>query len=398
MSRQAEVYQWMMTVREHLPQLSKAQARVLALWSFGVVVVGACGSTSVAGFLAQVLQQKENTVRQRLREWYWEASAKQGDQRQSVAVAPCFGALLRWVLAWWTPEEQRLALALDATTLAQRFTVLAVSVVYRGCAIPVAWVVVRAAEAGAWQPHWRNVLRELAASVPPSWTVIVLADRGLYAPWLFEQIVQLTWHPFLRINQGGLFRIEQQPYRPLTSLLTESMRVWSGQVTCFKTRPLACTLVAGWDTHHQEPWLILTDLAPDAAQVCWYGLRTWIEGGFKDLKRGGWQWQQTRITDPNRAERFWLILAVATLWMVSVGGEAEMNLPASNLDELPSTHVARQRPHRRSRPRWLSCFRRGRLTILAALITGVALPRGRFQPEPWPDHFDRQTGDEKTYP
>lgn len=398
MSRQAEVYQWMTTVRQHLPQLSKAQATVLALWSFGVVVVGACGSTSVAGFLAQVLQQKENTVRQRLREWYWEAAAKQGDQRQSVAVAPCFGALLRWVLAWWSPDEQRLALALDATTLAQRFTVLAVSVVYRGCAIPVAWVMVRATEAGAWQPHWRKVLTELAASVPTSWTVIVLADRGLYAPWLFDQIVQLKWHRFLRINQGGLFRVAQQPYRPLTCLLTESTRVWSGQVTCFKTRPLTCTLVTGWDTRHQEPWLILTDLAPDAAQVCWYGLRAWIEGGFKDLKRGGWQWQQTRITDPGRAERFWLILAVATLWMVSVGGEAEMNLPASNLDELPVTHVARHRPRRCSRPRWLSCFRRGRLTILAALITGAALPQGHFQPEPWPEHFDHHAADQKTYP
>jgi hypothetical protein len=46
-------------------------------------------------------------------------------------------------------------------------------------------------------------------------------------------------------------------------------------------------------------------LAPEQADVCWYGLRAWIECGFKDAKRGGWQWQQTHITDPARTTRFW---------------------------------------------------------------------------------------------
>ena len=178
MSRQTEVYQWTTTVRQQLPQLSKAQATVLALWSFGVVVVGGAGSTSVASFVAQVFQQKENTVRQRLRGWYVEATAKRGQQRQSVEVAACFGALVRWVLAWWAPDELRLALALDATTLAQRFTVLTASVVYRGCAIPVAWVVMRANEPAAWRHHWLKLLTVLGGSVPKSWTVIVRADRG----------------------------------------------------------------------------------------------------------------------------------------------------------------------------------------------------------------------------
>jgi len=35
--------------------------------------------------------------------------------------------------------------------------------------------------------------------------VIVLADRSLYAKWLFEAIVELKWHPFLRINTKARF-------------------------------------------------------------------------------------------------------------------------------------------------------------------------------------------------
>jgi hypothetical protein len=114
-------------------------------------------------------------------------------------------------------------------------------------------------------------LTGLTASVPPTWTVLVLADRGLYARWLFEQVVTLGWHPFLRINTGGKFRTAEHDYRPLAAVLSATPSVWSARVTCFKTHPLSCTLLAGRDADHQDAWFILTDLAPDAARVCWYG-------------------------------------------------------------------------------------------------------------------------------
>jgi len=109
-----------------------------------------------------------------------------GHGRREVAVDTCFAPLLSWVLALWPPGDRRLALALDATTLGQRFTVLAISVVYRGCAIPVAWHVVPATAKGRWQPHGERLLRQVGAEVPDDWLVIVLADRGLYARWLFQ--------------------------------------------------------------------------------------------------------------------------------------------------------------------------------------------------------------------
>jgi hypothetical protein len=109
--------------------------------------------------------------------------------------------------------------------------------------------------------------------------------------------------------------------------------------------------------------LVLTDLEPEQATVAWYGMRRWIEAGFKSIKRGGWHWHQTKMVDPDRAERLWLAIAVATLWVVSVGGEADASLPVSSLEALPATHVARRRASGRSRPRMLSCFARGLLSI-----------------------------------
>jgi hypothetical protein len=389
---QEELCEWSEVVSSKLPQLSHTEAAVLALYSFGMVLTQSCGISTIAVFLGYLLNKQANTVRQQLREFNYEAKAKRGKQRRSVAVEQHFGALLSWIVGWWGEGEQRLALAMDATSFKQVFTVLVVSVVYRGCAIPVAWCVLSGNQKGAWQPHWERLLTLLKPSIPDDWLVLVLADRGLYAKWLYQAIVKLNWHPFLRINGQGTFRPEGDPaFRPLGSLVKATTPTWSGNITCFKTlaAQLDCTLLARFDPKYTDPWLILTDLPPHIADIAWYGMRSWIEAGFKDYKRGGWAWHQTKMTDPARAERLWLVLAVATLWVLSVGGYAEADLSPSSLPMLPPYFPYRIRPRTASRPRFVSAFRRGLLIILCALLSGDPLPFGDFVTDFWPSSLSR---------
>lgn len=176
--------QWAGEVSTHLPQLSRCQALVLALYSYGTVVVRCCGLSVLSTFLAELVGQKPNTVRQRLRETLYDAPDKRGDKRCELDVTTCFAPLLQWVLTWWDSADRRLALALDATNQGQRFTVLCLSVVYRGCALPVAWVILPATKPGQWMPHLERLVKYLADVVPDEWQVIVLTDRGLYSKTL----------------------------------------------------------------------------------------------------------------------------------------------------------------------------------------------------------------------
>ena len=94
------------------------------------------------------------------------------------------------VFSLWPAHERQFALAIDASTLTQRFPVFRVSVMYRGCAIPVAWNIVAADQKGVVA----TVLERTAephAGVPMDWTVLVLSDRGLYAQWLYTHSVSL---------------------------------------------------------------------------------------------------------------------------------------------------------------------------------------------------------------
>jgi hypothetical protein len=380
---QAGFDQWLTTIMHHLSPLSKPQATVLAMWSFGMVLTRSCALTAVSSLLATGMQRKEQTVRQQLREWYYDAKRKRGPKRQALRVETCFAPLLGWVVCWW--QGTQLAWAIDATTLGQRFVVLAVSVVYRGCAIPVAWVILPAGAKHAWRREWLRLLRLLRPAIPRGWTVIVLADRGLYAPWLFRRITRLGWHPFLRINTGGSFRPTGTPcWRPLTSFAPRPGTSWRGTGLAFTRNQVACTLLARWEDGDKDPWLILTDLLPEASDAGWYGLRAWIEPGLKITKRAGWQWHRTRMSHPERAARLWLAVAVATLWLLSVGGAADEAIPVSTLLDVTALCPGRPRMRRATRLRLVSVFRQGWVTLLVALLRQDPLPEGRFVPEPWP--------------
>jgi hypothetical protein len=397
MSRLPQLYAWLALLTSAFPDLSTPEVRGLAWFSFGMILAQSCSLSAVATQLADLLGHKYDTVKQRLREWYCEATAKTGTKRRQLDVRTCFDPLLRWVLRDW-PSRQ-VALALDATTLGQRFTTLALSVLYKGCAVPVAWRILPATGKHPWKGEWKALLKDFHRALGPGWTVIVLTDRGLYAKWLFQAIQKQGWHPFMRVNNQGTFRPRyERQRRPLLSFVPQVGTQWQGQGQAFSDAPkrLRCTLLARWDAGYADPWLVLTDLPPASAEVCWYGLRAWIEQGFKRLKSGGWDWHKTHMSDPGRAERLWLVLAVGTWWCLRVGGEAEAELPVETIPALPAPAGAGAAAAAAAAPagpcvpaaaapaRVVSVLVRGRVAIVNTLIREGRLPLGRTLPQPWP--------------
>jgi len=380
------LYVWTKELTKTFPDLSKPQLKGLADWSFGMILARCCSLDRVASYLADWRGQPELSVRSRLREWYLPAEYKSvsgcGDKRIDLPVHTCFAPLLRWVRRGW--PEPRLALALDVSTLADRFVLLAVSVLYRRCAIPIAWKVLPATAKGAWKPHWLELLQTLRGVVPAHWQVVALADRGLWAKWLFQEIQVLGWHPLMRVNAGGSFRPDgARNFVPLKQMVPKVGMDWRGVGTAFSTAGLHLTgtLLGWWGPGYKEPWLILSDLDPQQGDPFWYGMRSWIEQGFKDSKRGGWQWQHTRMEDPQRAGRLWLAIAVATLWLLRVGGKAEVDAAAKQATGNIWQH------EQMCGQCWgkSSVFARGHRGILMALLKQRPLPLGQWLPEPWPE-------------
>lgn len=377
---------WSNIVSSHFSNLSLPQVTGLATWSFGIALTRSSSVTKISELIAEINQEKINTVKNRLKEWYKEAEKKTGEKRSELDVEECFAPLLRWILSLRGNEEKWLPLAIDATNIKENFTVLSLNVLHEGCGIPIAWKIVKEREPGSWKPHWLHLFELLEEVVPEDIKVIVLADRGLYADWLFKKICQLNWHPLLRVKKTGTYRLKsKQKWQDISTVVEKKGDVWSGEVTCYKCNPIKCTLLASWQEEYEEPWFIMTDLAASEADISWYHFRAWIESSYRDIKSDGWQWQNTRLQDPERAERVWLALAVAMIWVISSGNQkmqeqyvreekqetlSEPDKPAESKEKLVFQKVKRN----------TSIFLKGLIGIIADLLRGVGVRLGNLYP------------------
>ena len=410
----AQCTRWFDILATRFPNLSRAEARTLALWSFAATLTQHIGSTTCAALLARLFDQPFGNFRQRLREFYWGADQKRGSLRQTLDVEACFAPLLRWVLALWsrrpgsdsrgTDRRDTLVLALDATLVRDRLAVLSVSFVFRGSAVPVAWKIMCANAEGAWvTPCCRLFERladatreiaskkEIASEQAAAVRVLVLTDRGLQSRTIFNAITAQGWHPMMRLVHLGLWREEGQPHwRRLSGLLSGPGRYYLGEGHLFKTDPFGCTLLALWEEGYDEPWLLMTDLTPkqcrseDQSAAC-YGLRSWIEQGFRCLKGGAYHYQRTRITDPERAERVWLVMAVSLVWTHALGSAALGS--AASAEEWPTAEApgGLLGLFNVGVRRVLGVHRSGWIELLVAALRGEDLPLPReLVPAPLP--------------
>ena len=379
-----ECYHLIQSTEQYFPHLRSSQIRGLVLWVYGTLLAKSACQSAVISALSSIATF--HTKRQYLREFLRDGSEKATPCNTQLDVTLCFAPLLRWLLSLW--KGQQLALAIDATSQGDRVVALVVSVLYRGSAIPIAWSILPANRKGPWIPSILQLLQLLAPEVPRSMNVVVMTDRGLWSPRIWKPIRAVGWHPLMRVKNNTSFQPLQGRRQPARQLIPGPGHAWVGKGTAFgkpKLRRFG-TLVVVWDKDQKEPWIVMTDLPTENVGVCWYSLRFWIEFGFRALKSVGWQWQRTKRIDPDRVSRYWLVLAVATLWTTAYGTRAE------DADSLGVPPERLRSPHPLpgySRPRRDSVIKKGISCMIRQLLRGRPWLRLWLLPEPWPNPLPR---------
>ena len=278
----SECYQMQKTIEPHLPHLSQPQLTGLALWVCGAILAGSACQNAVASALSP--WSNWYNLRQRLREWLYDGGDRATPCQTELDVTLCFAPLLRWVLCWW--RSGGLALAIDPTLKGDQTTAIVISVVYRSCAIPVAWHIRHADQPGSWMDPTVELLQALAPAVPENMTVIVLCDRGIASPKLWQQIRDQGWHPGMRYRKNITFCADGGKRLPAQRFVSRPDTAWIGRGTAFR-HPQGPTPLADADCwwsgtpNRRNPGSrLLTDLAPDqVGPSSWYALRFWIELG-----------------------------------------------------------------------------------------------------------------------
>jgi len=223
-----------------------------------------------------------------------------------IQVEPLYGPLIQKALVGWVGK--RVYVALDTSMLWNTYCLIRLSVIYRGRAVPLGWRVLKHGSATVSLEMYKELLDEAKTRLPFASEVVFLADRGFADTQLMSQLRQLGWHFRIRIKSN--FWIHPSH---LAAFQVGEIELQPGHMSCWQgvwmARPLGS----------DEYWYVISDEAAGLKTLEEYGLRFDIEENFLDDKSNGFQLESSLIRSAQALERLCLVLAITTLYLVSVG-------------------------------------------------------------------------------
>jgi hypothetical protein len=232
----------------------------------------------------------------------------------------CCIAWSQWVLERY--DGERVILRVDETHLGGHLSVMMVGLAYRNCCVPLAWW---AYAPKAWPMGQvaliRTLLEWVAAGLPTGVVPLVQADRAIgTSPDLVRSVQALGWQYLFRVQRGTLLRYAGRE-RALKHLVNAPGQSWCASGQVFKGAGwLSTTVLLVWAEGYTDYGCLITN--DPSARAAHYAVRYWQEAGFRDLKSDGWQWQSSRIWQPDHANRLLLVMALATAWTLTLGAFA----------------------------------------------------------------------------
>ena len=249
---------------------------------------------------------------------------------------------------------RRLRVQIDRVQIKTRQNVLMMSVWYRNRAVPLAWICL-SHRGHSKQTHWQELMDYLAAILPPEKQVIILADREFGNPHRLRYVEKKGWDYAIRLKGNCYFydpswgqpfdwwQLDQMSPRQGNRYAIPDLRLGMSEFFPFH---LACAWAVGSD----EPWFIATNLKHPINALKEYARRFGCEELFSDLKKRGFNWEDSRIPDPKRLSRLLLALALLVFFLLALG--RQLRLKQLDLELTSPSHRTRLSLFQTAR-RWL---------------------------------------------
>lgn len=214
-------------------------------------------------------------------------------------------------------------LVLDTSAIRGSAWFVRLGLCYRRRAIPIAWRAYSGNSAMVGFDVYRQVLEQADRLFPACVRRCLLADRGFCHLELFDWCLKHGWS--FRIA-GKCNTLAAPAGRDAKAL--EDFRSQRGAVRALHTVHLGrervgpAGLLLSWPPYYKDPTLhVISDDAPGLFTLPDFLRRPAIEEAFRDDKRGGLHLDTVRVAAPSRLDRLLLVLAVAYLYLVTVGDD-----------------------------------------------------------------------------
>jgi hypothetical protein len=265
--------------------------------------------------------------------------------------------------------KHTLVLVIDGSGVGRGCVTLMVSVVYRGRALPLMWVVRQGNKGHFPQTLPVELLHEVSQLIPAGSDVVCLGDGEFDGTDWLAELARLNWTYVCRTAKNAVCVEEGDRFAPQDICPAPGHCVGVPEVFFTEAAYGPVHVIAWWEKGYQEPLYLVTNL-PVAEEACyWYRKRFRIETLFSDQKSRGFHLHKSRLSDPKRLARLMIASCLAYLWVVYLGAFA--------LQTPWYRHI-----HRTDRCD-LSLFQLGLRLLKHFLREGIAIPTFRFtMPEP----------------
>lgn len=302
-----QLYQWTAMIDKAFPELGRWQKLGLALFSYGVILAHNCQLCVVAQALTGRAQA--SSLERRLQRWL-------ANERLGMEVV--FKHWIDWVLRLW--GDAPLLVLVDETKRSNHVAVMMVGLAYHASAIPLIW---RAYQTQDYPVEGQvalmnSLLTTVKSRLSDEQQALVLADRGLgTSPEWQAHLEASGWDYLVRVQRMTRIRLPNQQPQPLQRLVGYGQS-WRGRGQVFKKAGWQWKWVyLVWEFGYTQPWCLFSNQPQLSPQL--YHWRFHHEAGFRDLKSDGFQWQRSHVFAPAHVERLLLVLALATLWVLTQG-------------------------------------------------------------------------------
>jgi hypothetical protein len=241
-------------------------------------------------------------------------------KNERIEVNNLYGPIIQSALAEW--NNQTLYLALDTSMLWDTYCLIRISIIYRGRSVPLTWKVIEHGSSSVAFETYVPLIEAARLLLPYQATIVFLADRGFVDTSLMKHLASMRWTWLIRAKSS--LTIYRRGHRPIR---LGHVGVQKGQalfwhkiyVTGKKYGPVYLAL--GHPQGVNEKWAILSNQPTHVTTFDAYGLRFDIEEGFLDDKSNGFQLESSLNRSEDVLTRLCLVLALATLYLVSQGTE-----------------------------------------------------------------------------
>jgi hypothetical protein len=301
---------WFRQIRELHPQLRITQVRNFVWLMLGIYQSRSVYLSRIAGKVPG--QAKLLSVVRRLSRFL---------DNPSVRVRQWYRPVAHEWLKAQLKNLGEIRLIVDGTKVGFAHQLLMVSLAYRRRSIPIAWTWikhVRGHSSGAKQLALLSYVRKL---IPQGARVILVGDTEFGSVKVLKKLDAWGWFYVLRQKTDTLVLAKgESDWKAFGSFIEKAgQKVWLENACYTASKKYTVNLLVYWKTGEKEPWCLATNLPDSKTALRYYKRRVWIEEMFGDMKKHGFDLENSMLRSFLRLSRLTLAVAFLYLWIISTG-------------------------------------------------------------------------------